>query len=118
MSTARRFRRRLPDHIRDAFASQKCPDCNSEQTIRRHHDGVYQGAIAHDDGCPQMTWRKRHGATSSAMIIADPGRTVPGDLVGKVAGILADQPGTAAVRISDQTALSRSERERIDEALS
>jgi ribosomal protein L37AE/L43A len=119
MSTARRFRRRLPDHVRAAFASQKCPDCDSGTTDVRRRDGIWQADISHDDGCVQLAWRERHGAlTTYAITTGEPGKTVPADLVGEVAGILADQPGCVGVRVSDQVALSRSERERIDEALS
>jgi hypothetical protein len=118
MSNGRRFRRQQkpPAHILAALAEQECPDCNSEITVRRQ-DGTWRGAIAHDDGCIQLAWRQRHGATSTAVIVADPGRTVPADLVAEVAGIVGKQPGVVGVRISDRAALSGSERQRIDEAM-
>jgi hypothetical protein len=52
------------------------------------------------------------------MIAAEPGKTVSPDLVAKAVEVIGEQPGCAGVRVSDQVALSRSERERIDEALS
>lgn len=115
VSNGRRFRRQQkpPAHVLDTFASQECPDCDSELSVQ-WRDGHWAGAIAHDPGCIQMAWRERHGATSSFMITAEPGKTVPADLVAEVVGILKEQTGCVGVRVSDRAALSRSERERID----
>lgn len=118
MSNARRFRRqhKPPAHILAAFRKQECPDCNASLTVR-WRGGIWQGSIAHDDGCVQLAWRERHGATSTAMIVADPGHAIPAGLVPEVAGLIGEQPGVVGVRVSDRAALSRRERERIDEAI-
>lgn len=119
MSNGRRFRRQQtpPAHIRAALAGQECPDCNSKITTR-WRGGAWQSDIAHDDGCIQLAWRQRHGATRSVAIVPEPGRTLSADLVAEVAGIVAEQPGVVGLRVSGRVALSRSERERIDEVLS
>ena len=117
MSNSRPFRRlaKPPDHVLDAFAQQQCPDCDSELTVYRR-DGIWQCSVAHDDGCPQLAWRERHGATSSVLLAAEPGKAVTPDAVKVVTDALLDRPGVVGVRVSDHSSLSWQERQQIDEA--
>jgi hypothetical protein len=76
--------------------------------------GLWQFDVYHDDECPQLTWRQRHGATRSYVITAPEGQTVPPQTVQEVAKIFSQQPGVSGVRVGTQTGLSWQQREAID----
>jgi hypothetical protein len=128
MSGSRAFRRQggrstpppaPPAHLIAAARRQQCPDCDSDISLNRDRSGMWHVAIAHDPGCVQMRWRQEHGATSGLMIAAEPGRTIPADLVTEAVDALSRATGSAAVRVAfdGNGAVSWQERQAIAEAL-
>lgn len=106
-------RRMPPPHVLAAARQAACPDCASDVELSSA-DGVWHVAIAHDPGCPQLTWRERHGALHSLAIIAQPGTTVDPQLVADVVKELAADPHTRAVRVATTAATTWTERQIID----
>ena len=118
MSNGRALRRKRkpPAYVLAALAKQRCLDCDSELSVR-WRQGMWHNVIAHDDGCQQVAWRELHGATSSVVLIAQPGKTVSPEAIALAVKAVSARPGVVGVRVSDHSSLSWQERKRIDEAL-
>jgi len=94
-------RRRPPAHIVEAAGKLACPDCDSEISLRWDEaDGIWHTGIGHDDECPQLAFRERHGATTGFALVADPGRTVTKDAITNAVKWISDNSGADRVRVA------------------
>ncbi len=75
---------------------------------------MWMVAIMHDDNCVQLAFRQRHGATRSYAITAEPGKTVPADLVAEVAAVVGEDADVVRLTFGDHPGFDRTEREMLE----
>jgi hypothetical protein len=94
-----------------AAEAQRCPDCDSEIALWQDENEMRHVSVCHDDNCVQLAFRKRHGATTGAIVVADPGQTVPADLVAEVATVIGQGSDRVRISFGDHPEFDRTERE-------
>ena len=103
-----------PAHLVAAAKSQACPDCDSDVDLIYHNPTkTWNVQIAHDNGCVQLSYRQKHGATRSYAMVADPGRTLEAESVAEFADAVRQHTNPDVLRFTfdGNAAFDRSERE-------
>jgi hypothetical protein len=107
---------RPPRYLIEAAQKQACPDCDSDIRMVQDENQMWHTVVAHDDSCVQLAFRQRHGATHSAMLVAQPGHTRSADDIAEFAAVVGEGADRVRVSFGDHPGFDRTERAMFEES--